>query len=310
MDGCDAAATLRYVGRVFIANPGVYGSADDAAAGADRHLKKVDNSIPCVQFDLWIEHLPSDYAESVTGAVSNIDRTASRTTVQRTVRDNLREIYVSYSVTVERLTGPNTYRVSFGDSNIAPPADLRPTGKWKIAKPAQYPVSQIARDGDEIPLLLYKHSSGPDLVDYVQVGRPDRMTKRQDVAHDAYSLDAAFAFTRPSLAINGTEAGSGNLAGKLTGEIPWVYVPGFGRYVISLAPHPGLQPVGEVSGQLLTIALDGNILRVRSAERIASGNGVYNVYGSVDASWAPPDPKDRARFMIGTEPAIETPAGR
>lgn len=311
VDGCDTAASLRYVGRVFVANPGVFGSTYDPAATAmDRDLKRIDNSIPCVQFDLWIEHLPTDYAESVTGAVSNIDRTVSKMTVQRAVRDNLRQVYVSYSVTVEPLAEAGAYRVSFGDSSIAAPADLRPKGEWKIAKPIRYPTSQIARDGDEIPLLLYTHSSGPDLVDYIQVGRPDKMTKRQDVAHDAYSLDAAFVLTRSSLAINGTKVDPGNLPDTLSGEIPWVYVPGYGRYVISFSHHPGLEPAGEVSGQLLTIALDGNILRIHGAERIAAGDGVFNLYGLRDASWAPADPNDRGRFMIGIAPAIEAATAR
>ncbi len=301
-DGCRAASTLRFTGRFLVTNPGVYGSFDPPAPGASP--KNIDNSIPCIQFDAWLEKLPSDVAESVTAELSNIERTDSKMSAQRRVRDNLGQVFVSYSVTVEKLPEAGAYRVSFGDSSTPPPTDLRPNEQWKIAAPPQYPLPQIVRDGDEIRLPLYSASGRAELVDYIHTGRPDRMARRNDAAHDAYSLDAAFTLARPSLTVNGITVPSGNVPAMLSGETPWVYVPGFGRFILSFAPHPGLEWTGEVHGQLATITSGGNLLRIHSAERIAAGDAVYNLYGTLDATLVPADPKDRDHFMAGVMPKM------
>lgn len=300
-DGCRAATTLRFTGRFLVTNPGVYGTFDQPAPGSS--AKNIDNSIPCIQFDAWLERLPSDIAESVTAELSNIERTDSRITLQRRVRDNLGQVFVSYSVTVEKLPEAGAYRVSFGDSSAPPPTDLRQKEQWKIVAPPHYPRPQIVRDGDEIRLPLYSASGRAELVDYIHTGRPDKMAKRDDAAHDAYSLDAAFTLARASLTVNGNAVPSGNVPATLSGETPWVYVPGFGRFLLSFAPHPGMEWLGEVHGQLATITSAGNLLRIHSAERIAAGDAAYNVYGSQDATWVPADPKDRDRFTAGVTPA-------
>ncbi len=268
-----------------------------------------DGATACIQFDSWVEQLPENYAESVIAGFSNTERGPSKATFERYVRDNLRLIYLSYQVTVEK-SPDGAYRVAFSAPTGPAPTDLRPRGEWKMVSPAHYPVPQIVHDGEEVRLLLYTNPNGAEMVDYLHIGRADKMPKRKDAARDAYALDSEFTLAKPGVSVNGIPLEAAPLPEVLRGGIVWVYAPGYGRYVLSFAPHPGLGRAGEVSGNLLTFSLDGNIVRIACADRIAAGGGIYNVYAMRDESWQPADPKDRGRFMIGTSPGVETAVGR
>jgi hypothetical protein len=284
-----------------------------AALGLDMSQVKTpaaDASAPCVQFQTWVERLPEDYAESVLGGYSSVERGTAKTTLQRFVRDNFRRVYVRYAITVEKLPQTGTYRVSFADSSAAPPADVK--ADWKVVSPPRYPVQQTMQDGDEIPLELVTYERGIQLVDYVHLGRLEKMPKRTDAARDSYAEDAEFTLARPRLRVNGEAREAVTFPETIRGGVMWLYVPGEGRYIVTFVPHPDLdfKKVGEVAGNLMTLVVDGNVLRIESLDRIAPGGGVYNVYGRKDAQWAPADPKDRERFMAGTSPGVETAVGR
>jgi len=289
---------------VFVLN-GSGGQGLILAQGGDLASLSVDKTAPCIQFDTWVEQLPENYAESVISGFASTVRGSSKTSFERYIRDNLRLVYVSYKVTVER-SPDGAYRVAFSAPTSPAPTDLRPRGDWKMVSPAQYPVPQIVHDDDEVRVLLYTDPKGVEMVDYLHVGRVDKMAKRKDAARDAYALDSEFSLAKPAVSVNGTPLEAAPLPDTLRGGIVWVYAPGYGRYVLAFAPHPGMARAGEVSGNLLTFSLDGDIIRLACADRIAAGGGIYNVYAVRDESWQPADPKDREKFMIGTSPGVET----
>lgn len=264
---------------------------------------------PSAVFETWVEQLPSDYQESITAGFSRIDREANQITAHRFVRDNFRHAYASYAVTVEMLPESGKYRVAFGASPI--PSDVRfsPSEEWKVATPSHYPVPQILEEGETMRLELYTDPrTGQTLVEYLHVGKPAAITLRKEAAHDSYADDAQFVLTRPRLKANGMGREPAVLPDSLSGPILWVYVPGYGRYVLSFLPHQelGFERAGEVSGSSLIFSAAGNLFRIESADRIAGGgSGAYNVYALPDPSWQPSDPEDRARFVIGAAPGVE-----
>ncbi len=255
---------------------------------------------PCAEFEAWLEPLPENYTQSVSGGLAGIERGAAKTTIQRFVRDNSRHIYVSYAVTIESLTEAGAYRVSLGNS-AAPSL----TADWQTVAPAHPPVPQIMRDGDELPVELY--SAGPNgirLIDYLRVGRRDKMAQRKEAPRDSYAEDAEFTLAQPRLSVNGIAQEPGTLPETLRAGVLWIYVPGNGRYVFSFAPHEdlGFKAAGETGGSSMTLVVDGTVLRIACADRIAAGGGIYNVYALRDAQWQPADPADRGRFMLGSSP--------
>jgi hypothetical protein len=261
---------------------------------------------PCVAFETWAEERSSDYAESVQTGFTGIDRTEGKIVLRRFVHDGLRQIYVGYATTVEALPD-GTYRVSFGPSTDLPSADVRGKAGWKLLSPAKYPVPQIVRDEDSVRLELYADHPTRKLVDYIHAGREDRMVMRTEAPRDYYAEDAELAMTQPRFRVNGVGSDAvAVLPETIRGPVLWIYVPGHGRYVLSLHAHPevGFEDAGEAAGNSLTFNVDGNVVRIDTAERVAAGSGIYSVYALPDPRWEPADPQDRSRIMIGAAPGI------
>src|SRR4029077_357974 len=114
----------------------------------------------------WVEQRSRDYAESVVTGFQDIERTAGKATVPRSVRDNFRNTYLTYTVTFETISGTDTFRVVFGDSTIS------------------YPSAQILRNGETITLTRAADTrTGRRMLDYIRIGT-GTMTPRQGVARD------------------------------------------------------------------------------------------------------------------------------
>jgi hypothetical protein len=169
------------------------------------------------------------------------------------------------------------------------------------------------RDGDELPVELY--AVGPNgfrLIDYLRVGRRDKMAQRKDAPRDSYAEDAEITLSQPRLSVNGVAQIPAGLPETIRGGVVWMYVPGNGRYVLAFAPHAdlGFKRAGEAAGSSVTLAIDGTVLRMVCSGRIAAGGGIYNVYALRDAKWQPADPADRNRFMLGASPGVDAVVGR
>jgi hypothetical protein len=256
---------------------------------------------PSAVFETWAGQKSTDYVESAKTGFTGIERLREKTILRRFVRDDIRKIYVSYAATVEALPD-GSYRVSFGPSSDDLPMDLRGKADWKALSPAKYPVPQIVTDEDSIPLELYSTGLSRKVVDFIHAGRPDRMVMRKEVAHDSYADDAELSVTQPRLRVNGVAQDAGATPETMRGSDLWIYVPGHGRFVLSQHAHPdlGFESAGEVAGSSLTFsAADGNVFRIDTAERIASGSGSYTVYVLPDPGWLPADTQDRTRVMFG-----------
>jgi hypothetical protein len=256
---------------------------------------------PRALFETWIEPESRDYAESALTGFSGVESKAGRTVIRRFVRDNFRHVYVSYAMTVETLPEPGTFRAVWGDSDAARPTDLPASTEWKVVSPAQYPVPQILQDGEMIALDLYSvPKTGQKLVEYIHVGKQTRMSLRQDAARDSYADDAEFNITGPRLRANGLAQEPAAQLNALHGPALWVDIPGPGRFVLSLKPHPGFEKAGEVAGNSLTFTEGGNVFRIDCAERIApAGSGTYNVYARREPV------SDLTGFTISLAPGVE-----
>ena len=265
---------------------------------------------PCAEFETWAEQQFSDFAESAQTGVTPIERTEGKAVFHRFVRDELRKIYVSYTVTVEKLPDAGTHRVSFGPPLEGYAAQVLVNSGWKVLTPAQYPAPQIMRDEDSIRLELYSNGSSRRVVDYIHVGRQDRMVLRKETPHTSYAGDAELAITQPRLRVNGAAVDAiSALPETIRGPIVWIYIPGYGRYVLSLQSHAdlGFEDAGEAAGNSLTFTSNGNVFRIDTTERVAAGSGAYTVHVLPDLSWIPADPQDRARVTAGTSLGVIGP---
>ena len=235
---------------------------------------------PKAEFETWVEQKSRDYAESVLTGFTDIERAPGKATIHRFVRDNFRNLYLTYTLTFEPIAGTDTFRVSFSDSAVP------------------YPVPQILRDGETITLTLAADArTGRRLMDYIRVGT-GMMHSRAAVPRDIYADDAELAIAQPRLRINGVEQPAAKLPGMLSAPVIVVDIPGQGRYDLSYRPRgEGFERAGEVSQVSLVFSQDGNIFRIDCADRIATGSGTYNIYVRKEPGVVPP--LDPARVTFG-----------
>jgi hypothetical protein len=257
---------------------------------------------PRADFETWVEGIDRQYAESITTG-SQPERQTEKVVIQRWVRDNFRRLYIRYSVTLEILPDVGTYRATFGDSDAAIP---RLDADWKTLAPPEYPVPQIARDGDTIPLPLYiNQARGQRLIDYIHLGR-EAPVLRKDPPRDVYTDAPEFDISQPKFRLNGVEQVLTAPSDPSHGASLWIYVPDQGRFNLSFKPAPGFELAGEAWGNSLIFTIDRNLLRLEGAERIAAaGSAPYRIYVRKDTAPSeekPPEEKDRSRVVLGVIP--------
>jgi len=106
---------------------------------------------------------------------------------------------------------------------------------------------------------------------------------------DFYAADSELELTKPLLILQGRELELQQEPEPVKGHVVWLYVPGHGRYLMSLAPHAelGFSLAGQVGGTSLWFKLQGEDIQVDSDERIAPGSATYNVYVLHEPDWQP-----------------------
>ena len=225
------------------------------------------NKGPRAEFETWVEQPSRDYAESVVTGITSTDRDGGKAIVHRFVRDNFRHVNLTYTMTFETIPGTGTFRVSFSDTVLPSP------------------LPQILRDGETIALdLAFDARTGRRMVDYIRVGI-GLMRSRQEVSRDVYADDAQLTITQPRLRINGVEQPSANLPAA-SAPVVTIEIPGQGRFALSFKPRAdqGFERAGEVAENSLVFSYGGNIFRIDSGDRIATGSGTYNIYVRRDST--------------------------
>jgi hypothetical protein len=254
---------------------------------------------PRANFETWVEGIDRQYAESITTDFE-VDKQADKVVIQRWVRDNFRRLFIRYSVTLETLPDSGTYRATFGDSDAAIPKGIDPD--WNVVAPPQYPVAQIARDGDMIPLPLYiNQARGQRLIEYIHLGQQPPVF-RKDAPRDVYTDAPEFDISQPKFRVNGVEQVLTAPSDPFHGASLWIYIPDHGRFNLSFKPAPDFELAGEAWGNSLIFAIDRNLLRLEGAERIAAaGSAPYRIYVRKDTTGLPEE-KDQSHVVLGVTP--------
>ena len=205
---------------------------------------------------------------------------------------------------------------------------------WSLRTPA-LPESKIVHDGDVMSIeLIADAATGDKLIDDItvqtfsqQVMMPRPIANRvgnlsgqtgarpvpptvEGSARDFSAGDAEMRLTQPRLTINGVEQSfTGQQPGppmlssiplnrNVSGPLVWFYVPGKGRYILSLAARPALdfKQAGELRGGLIKFKLDEDTFTVECPIEIAEGRAPYNLYVLRDALYEPTSQRQKGQF--------------
>jgi hypothetical protein len=206
--------------------------------------------------------------------------------VHRTISDNPHKVYFGYDVVLESGRTNGTFQIRIEPLNV-PPSEMALLGMnpgWTGLSLPVSPVIPEIRLGATVKLdLLVNPSTGEKIVDSLTV---KALGISNSPPREFKETDAELRFVQPQLRVDSNRVSSPDNGG-ISGAAVWFYVPGHGRFVMSLAPHSGFQKTGEVNGTLLTLHDGPHVIEIESRQPIAPGSGSFFVYVRQDSQWKP-----------------------
>jgi hypothetical protein len=148
---------------------------------------------------------------------------------------------------------------------------------------------QIIKPGDEIAIEMFANpTTGQKIVDHLFFDETPGVVRLPEGSPRDYTIaDAPLTLVSPKISLNGKELQS--IETGMSGEAVYFYLPGHGRYAMSLAPNLelGFRKLGEVRGSRLTFRNGSDTWTVDCKRPVAPGGGVFNLYVYLDSAWRP-----------------------
>jgi hypothetical protein len=238
-------------------------------------------------------------------------------TMRHVLYDKPTQSYFGYDMGVKFVPGSNSLQVSFGPPTVSAMLDTLKAiaGDLPLIPAAvpKYPPPQTVHPGDTIALDLMVSSDGrARWVDQIRFSAPANAQQLLAAAtiHDGligrvpvliaaadsrrdFSIDDGpirIPVEPPSVLIDGKKPA--NPVAMLTprsGATFWLYFPGNGRFILSLAPHDGLVNKGTLRGNEIMFNADGHQYDVHFSASPTIAPGPWNLYVLHDAAYLPND---------------------
>jgi hypothetical protein len=251
-------------------------------------------------------------------------RGGSPDTVHRVMMDTSRKVYFGYDarVTVVKTESSTAYRIAFGPLSLTPELQqiLGNVQAWKLLPAPRFPAPRVVRAGEVLELTLLTNSAwGQQMSEYVTVQAPRRQGFDPDpprefafaagTPRDFSAADIELRLEAPrvtttypsadapqSLPAGGSVRDASGVTttfesrAEASGPIIWIYLPGRGRFLLSLTPRNAFRRAGEVRGTVLRFIADGQTYDVLSTSRIAPATAAFNLYVLRQPRWKPTYP--------------------
>ena len=219
-------------------------------------------------------------------------------TVHRLLFDRNSQSYFGYDLVVSG-DAASGYRVSFQPlSNTADMLSRFATGlSLQPMPPATYPALQIVRQGETIALDVMASPNGRQkIVDYLDFSPPEPVdlppasttAEARDFTVDDNPLNINLdSFAQTTVLIDAARfTGRVGFSDQKGGAL-WIVFPGQGRYILSLASHPGFAKAGAIRDHVIAFHDGGRQFEVRLATSIASPGRAWNLYVHRDSGFLP-----------------------
>lgn len=206
--------------------------------------------------------------------------------------------YFGYDLAVEPI-GDKRYRLRFSPLSITPQqmsGIFKQVSNWTLLPLPGGAVTLEAKAGETVALDLFVNpSTSQKITDYLTVGGEEKPPA--GAAIDFALSEVNIELSHPEVSADGKRVDS--WPGGISGPSVWIDIPGYGRFVFSLAPRPdlGIQKAGEIRGKKMTWRLAGHEYAIQTNKPIASGSRPYNLY----VGYIPRQPRE-LRLFAGPRP--------
>lgn len=235
--------------------------------------------------------------------------------------DEARHVYLGYELLLERKEN-GTYLATIGKLGVTPidlavslsprlPIDLQ----WTLLPLPAIPEPRLYHDGETIRIDLLIDPSGDKLIDDVRINPPSLLPRFMPVPaaalpvptvsgdpRDFSAADAEMQIVRPrGVTLNG-DLRLESLLRSVRGRLVWIYLPGHGRYILSLIPRPGLDftIAGEVRGGVISFTVGKDSINLESTTPIATGDAPYHLWVLHDKDWEPVSESQKDHANVGS----------
>jgi hypothetical protein len=220
--------------------------------------------------------------------------------IHRFMTDPRQRVFFGYDISVDVLPQSNTYRLTF--NQLASESVRQILGSdaasWTQLPAPDWggPAVRTIQAGDVLGLdLLTNNATGQKIVDYITVKKPSsdpdwRFIYETGTAQDFRAEDAALELVSPQVNVNEQPGVSASVPGvNVYGAAVWFYLPGQGRFALTLTPHPeyGFVQAGEVRGSTLSFTVGNDTFNLVSSRRIAPGLRPFHLYVLREPDWKP-----------------------
>lgn len=177
-------------------------------------------------------------------------------------------------------------------------------GEWTQVPLRVSATPQVIKRGDEIAIDMFiSPVTGQKIVDHLFFDEsPDVIRLPEGPPRDFTVDDAPLTVMSPTISLNGKQMASMGTGG-ISGEAVYFYLPGHGRYAMSLAPNLelGFRKLGEVRGSRISLRNGTESWTIDCKRPVAPGGGVFNLYAYPDPAWRPSTGEDT--YQLGASSA-------
>lgn len=215
----------------------------------------------------------------------------------RYLQDDATRRYVGYDLTLNK-RGDGTMVVILGELSLAG-EKLGLKGEWTQVPLRVNSSPQTIQPGDEIVIDMFTNPvTGQKLLDHLFFDDTSGALRLPEGSPRDFTIDdVPLTLTGAKISLNGKQLESTG-RGAISGEAVYFYLPGHGRYAMSLAPNLdlGFRKLGEVRGSRITFINGNDRWSVDCDGPIAPGGGVFNLYVYPDPGWRPSKGADTSQM--------------
>lgn len=219
----------------------------------------------------------------------------------RYLRDDATRRYVGYDLILNK-RADGMLVVTFGQLSVSG-EKLGLKGEWTQVPLRVNSTPQTIKPGDEIAIDLFTNpATGQKILDHLVFGETPEVVRLPEGSPRDFTMDdVPLTLTSPKILLNGKQLES--MEAAISGEAVYFYLPGHGRYAMSLAPNLklGFRKLGEVRGSRISFRNGNDTWTIDCKHPVAPGGGVFNLYVYPDPVWQPSTGADT--YQLGASSA-------
>lgn len=218
-------------------------------------------------------------------------------TVHRVLLDREGKLVFAYDLRVEPHAAARRFTVTAAP--VAAEFEAQLLRARRAAAPSQGPASvptlaraagpQTLDDGDSVSLdLLVNPLTGVRVADVFKVSF-ERARLWQAAPRDFTADSAQLAVRDHTLLVGGEIVAGGRAARGVAGALVWFYVPGRGRFVLSLVPRDGydFRKIALIEGNRVSFEFRGERYEWVSGAAVVGGGGTWHAWVLHDPDYTP-----------------------